>query len=260
MIFANVKIDISPGDRPFLLPICWFQTVVGPHSFSKVSNFFWHIVKTIDFSGFIQALFLCVVATNSVDVASESRVECSPKYFATTGNELVQHSVIVLIDGLNLVSKVIQEKKIVMVAKRIEESFVSLIRRDVDSAAIRYDESRVISINLFSGYMHKLVLKVTPAHVKAVIYVGIPKLDSLLADLLDDSSCGAIDFVNIPKVIADEPEKDVTQYASISSESENGKAPSQHQHVNEQTSWSINLVSNLRRIRMHRSAPIIESL
>ena len=137
--------------------------------------------------------------------ASPNLLESSPKYFAPTCNELVQHAVVIFAHGRYLVLKMIQEKEVVMLAQRIEESSVFFVRGNIYSAAIWYVESGVVFIYIFRRQAHKFVLKVTPSYMHAMIQaVGIPEFDGFFANLLDDSSCCAVDLVDISKMIANE--------------------------------------------------------
>ena len=60
--------------------------MISSHALAEVSNLFRNVVEAIDFSTFVQTIFLRVVATDSVDIACEGGVERPPKYFASTCN------------------------------------------------------------------------------------------------------------------------------------------------------------------------------
>ena len=115
-----------------------------------------------------------------------------------------------------------------MLAQRIKEGSVPFVCRDVDSTTFWYVESSVVFIDLFRRQAHKLVLKVTPSYVHAVIYaVGIPKFGGFPAKLLDYSSCCAVDLVDVSKMIANESDtkRQYKTTSGMSSKLEQSRSP-----------------------------------
>jgi hypothetical protein len=100
-----------------------------------------------------------VIPTHAIDVTAQSAKESTEENRPLRRDQLVQHTVVILVDTLKYVLEVVEEYDVVMLPERIEECFVPLVRRDVNQPP--YFQFILAPFDEFRGFQSRLfVLKI----------------------------------------------------------------------------------------------------
>mmetsp|Transcript_3161 Transcript_3161/g.8552 ORF Transcript_3161/g.8552 Transcript_3161/m.8552 type:complete len:331 (+) Transcript_3161:603-1595(+) len=145
-----------------------------------------------------------MVPPHPVDVPGERREICPGKGAPAGGDALVEHSVVVLVEGLRQqVKKIVQKVHVVVVLERLEKVFFALVRRDEQRGIFR-EEIGDVAVDLVGVDPGLLVLEVAPPNVHRVVGSRLVSvLPGFFADGVHDRGGRALDGVDVPEVVPD---------------------------------------------------------